>query len=279
MPPRMIDVVDRVTRLLEEVAADVVLPRFGALAAGDVKAKPSPEDLQDLVTIVDTEAEDRLATGLRAILDAPVIGEELCHRRPELIRLAKGEGPAWIVDPLDGTRNFASGSEAFGMMVSFVEDGRTLAGWVHLPTRRRTYTAEAGFGAFVSGALQPMGSVPPARPPRGSLFVRFMPPATRDAVVERTKGQFRDVSESKCAAFEYTDVLNGDKEFLIYYRLLPWDHSAPALILTEGGGCVEHLDGRPYTVRSDREITIVARNRAVMEEVRSWLTTPGPLPE
>ena len=269
--------IDQVTTLIQQVAEDIVIPRFGVLRASDIQAKPSPEDLHDLVTIVDTEAEDRLAAGLRGILDVPVIGEESCHRRPALLSLVKESGPLWIVDPLDGTRNFAAGNDAFGIMLSLAVDGRTQAGWVHLPMRRETYVAEAGAGAFVNGVRLHTPPLSPGGALRGSLFMRFMPEGTRAAVIERTAGQFMDERESKCAAVEYTDVLNGDKQFLIYYRLLPWDHSAPALILFEGGGLVEHLDGRQYTVRSDREVTIVAQNQEVMEQVRSWLVTPGPL--
>jgi fructose-1,6-bisphosphatase/inositol monophosphatase family enzyme len=276
MPSHHLDI-DQVTRLIHQVAREVVVPRFGALGAADIQAKPSAEDMHDLVTIVDTEAEERLAAGLRAIADVPVIGEESCHRRPELLSLVKGSGPLWIVDPLDGTRNFAVGHDAFGIMVSFAVDGQTQAGWVHLPIRRETYVAETGAGAFVDGVRVQTPRVPAPGLVRGSLFVRFMPEDVRSAVIGRTTGLFRDVSESKCAAVEYTDVLKGEKEFLIYYRLLPWDHSAPALILTEGGGLVAHLDGRPYTVRSDRQVTVVAQNNAVMNQVRSWLAA-GPLP-
>ena len=274
MPAIPLDI-DRVTNLVQQVARDVVVPRFGALRTSDIQAKPSPEDMQDVVTIVDTEAEEQLAEGLRGILDVPVIGEESCHRRPELLALVRESGPLWIVDPLDGTRNFAAGNDAFGIMVSLAVDGRTQAGWVHLPMRGETYVAEAGAGAWVDGVRLRTPSLSPRVALRGSLFVRFMPEATRAAVIERSAGHFDEERESKCAAVEYTDVLKGEKQFLIYYRLLPWDHGAPALILTEGGGLVEHSDGRPYTVRSDRQVTIVAQNREVMDQVRSWLTPAG----
>ena len=272
--------VDRITRLIEEVAREVVVPRFGALSAGDVQSKPSAGDIGDLVTIVDTEAEDRIASGLRDVVpDAPVIGEESSHREPELLGLVHGDRPVWIVDPLDGTRNFAAGHDAFGIMVSFAVAGQVRAGWVHLPMRRETYVAEAGSGTWLNGNRMRTPQVRPAMAARGSLFVRFMPAALRDAVVRRSADQFRDVTESACAAVEYTDVVRGRKEFLIYYRLLPWDHRAPALVLTEAGGRVEHVDGRPYTIRSDEQVTIVAQSAGVAADVRTWLTQPGPLPE
>ena len=59
---------------------------------------------------------------------------------------------------------------------------------------------------------------------------------------------------------------------MTYYRLLPWDHAAPILILTEAGGRVEHADGRPYAVRSANEILIAARHDAIAQRVREWLS-------
>lgn len=278
MPSPPVDI-DRVARLVQDVARDIVLPRFGALRAGDVQAKPSSGDLEDLVTIVDTEAEERLSEGLREVVpDAPVLGEESCHREPALLALVHGDRPLWIVDPLDGTRNFAAGRDDFGIMVSFAVAGKVRAAWVHIPMRGETYAAEAGSGTWLNGDRLRVPEAAPAAAARGSLFVRFMPPDLRDAVVQRSAGQFRDVTESKCAAIEYTDVLRARKEFLIYYRLLPWDHGAPALLLSEAGGRVEHVNGQPYTVRSDEQVTIVAQNDAVAAEVRAWLTRPGPLP-
>ena len=66
---------------------------------------------------------------------------------------------------------------------------------------------------------------------------------------------------------EYTDILAGLSEFVIYYRLLPWDHAAPALILTEGGGRAGHVSGQPYTARSEHQLTIVARDVGVVDQL------------
>lgn len=103
------------------------------------------------------------------------------------------------------------------------------------------------------------------------MFVRFMPDALRARVRAAASGHYDEAPHAGAAAVEYTDILRGRKDFAVYYRLHAWDHGAPALILTEGGGCVEHLDGTPYSVRSPNQITIVAHTPQVAEEVRSWL--------
>ena len=88
---------------------------------------------------------------------------------------------------------------------------------------------------------------------------------------ESLVGKFTLVADLVCSAIEYTDILQGRQEFTTYYRLLPWDHAAPALLLTEGGGVVEHLTGETYTVRSANQVTVAARNRDVSNAVRRHL--------
>jgi fructose-1,6-bisphosphatase/inositol monophosphatase family enzyme len=103
-------------------------------------------------------------------------------------------------------------------------------------------------------------------------MVRYMPPDLRAHVTQvARRGHLEVAPDSVCAAVEYTEILRGEQDFAVYFRLLPWDHAAPALILTEAGGRVEHLSGQPYTVRSENQVTIVARSRDVLRQMRTVL--------
>src|SRR5690606_10868612 len=102
--------VDAVSRVIEEAARTLVLPRFTRLSVVDVEAKPTPGNPADLVTVVDRDVEAQLSTALTALEpSARVVGEEGAHRHPELLQVLESDEPIWIIDPLDGTRNFASG--------------------------------------------------------------------------------------------------------------------------------------------------------------------------
>ena len=112
--------VDAVSRLITDVAREIVLPKFRTLRADEIYHKPTAGHVDDVVTVVDREAETRLSEGLLAMIpSACVIGEEATHDRPELLGLLKDDKPVWIVDPLDGTSNFANGDDRFGIMVCF----------------------------------------------------------------------------------------------------------------------------------------------------------------
>jgi fructose-1,6-bisphosphatase/inositol monophosphatase family enzyme len=265
-----VSLIDRVSALLAEVVAEEVIGRFRRLAAADIERKPTAGDPEDLVTIVDRAVERRLEGALTALLRGSlVIGEEAVHAQPRRLLGLAGADPVWLVDPIDGTRNFAGGDDAFGVMIALVQGGVTRAAWIALPARGQTFVAEEGGGTYLDGAR--LRAPRPAPRLRGTLYTRFMPEAIAAAAERHSAGQYLARPGPGAAAVEYTSVARGEKDFVVYYRLLPWDHAPGALVLTEAGGRVEHLDGRPYAPRAQNEITILGGAPAVCATVRDWL--------
>lgn len=265
--------VDQVTSLIERVGREIVMPRFRRLNESDVEHKETAGFAEDLVTVVDRASEAALTAGLRDIVATHVVGEEAAHDHEGIVECLQGDEAAWIVDPIDGTHNFVAGQDGFGIMVAFARNGRVDAGWIHLPARRETFVALAGGGVTLNGRpLEPSQPSGVSEPRRGSLFVRFMPEGLRSRVLTAASGRYIEAAHAGAAAIEYTDILRGRKDFAVYYRLHPWDHGAPALILAEGGGRAEHLDGAEYSVRSPNQLTIVAHTAEISAEVRSWLS-------
>lgn len=264
--------IDAVTRVIQEVARDVIVPRFRALRSDEIIHKETAGYADDLVTVADREAETRLTSALLELMpSARVLGEESAHADAGRLTLVDTDGPLWIVDPLDGTHNFAAGRDGFGVMVGFARSGVVRAAWIYLPIRQELFVAEAGCGAWFNGDRIRVPAGGDADLPRGTYLSRFMPDELRDAVTRALDARISPASMAGAAAVEYTDVLRGRREFVAYYRLLPWDHGAPALILTEGGGTVEHLDGRPYTLRSDHQVTFVARDAELAARLRGFV--------
>jgi fructose-1,6-bisphosphatase/inositol monophosphatase family enzyme len=262
--------VDRVTALLAEVVAEEVMPRFGRLRIDEIQAKANEHDPDDLVTDVDRRVEERLTRVLEALTPGvPVLGEEAAHAAPDRLRLVEQEGPLWLLDPIDGTRSFARGSDAFGVMLAYVHGGETRAAWVLLPARDRLFVAEAGAGAYADGRRVnvPVG---PQHPPRGSFNMRYMPPAVGAAVARGAAGRHRPVTPAGCAAVEYTAVVEGAVDFVVYHRLLPWDHAPGALILEEAGGHVAQAGGLRYTPRAHDGVTVLAANAELADDIHRW---------
>lgn len=250
-----------VAELMERVAAEVILPRYRNLAAEDISEKAA----DDFVTIADKESEIKLAEGLSRILpEAGLIGEEACAADPSILDGA-GTGVNWIIDPIDGTGNFAAGRPPFGVMIALVADGLVQAGWILDPIDGRICHAEAGGGAFLDGervTAQESGSAPPV----AALAVYFMTPGRRADIVARARGRLTLVDIPRCAAEQYPRLALGQNDIALFERTLPWDHAAGSLFLAEAGGRVARPDGSAYIVGDGRKGLLGAASPRLWDE-------------
>ncbi len=227
--------------LLERVAAEVILPRFGHLSAADT-AEKTPGDW---VTIADRESEAIITNELLSLdLGARVVGEEAASTDPSLLDTV-GHGRVWLVDPLDGTNNFAEGREPFGMMIALVEDGVTQRGWIYDPVGKRLCHARRNAGAFIDGGRVTCGErlerVPIA------TYSNYWFSADQCTALEAAAAGELDLRHGlRCAAAQYAALVDGTHDIARFERIYPWDHAAGALFLTEAGGHIARPDGRPY---------------------------------
>lgn len=242
-----------VTNLIATVAEAVILPRFRQLGSGDIRQKTGPTDL---VTIADEEAEALLTRRLTDLLPgSTVVGEEATAADETVLDRLSGTDPVWVIDPVDGTLNFAAGRPAFAVIVALVAGGETRMGWIHDPLNRRTAWAAAGQGAWMQEAgenrrLRVAAPVPLAAM-TGAMSTRYCEPEAGRRLEERQAGLGPVVCLAS-AAHEYIRLAEGRSHYSLYHRLMPWDHAAGVLIHGEAGGYTALVDGTPYrpTVRS-----------------------------
>lgn len=250
--------------LLREVTGKVILPRYRKLAEHEITAKA----VDDVVTVADHESEEMLAEGLTRIADLPVVGEEASFADASVQDRLSGE--CWIVDPLDGTRNFAAGRPPFGILVAMASGGEAHTGWIYDCLSGRLCVAHRGKGAFVDGekvAARPTGEIPPV----AAVSLIFMDPARR-AAVKAAIADYRQVDVPYCAAEQYPRLALGENDVSIFERTLAWDHAAGVLWLNEAGGKAARPDGSPYRVDEwDRKGLIGAASPALWEAMAERL--------
>lgn len=255
------DVLDQtIAALLERVAAEVILPRFGRLSAADT-AEKTPGDW---VTIADRESEAIITDELlRLDIDSCVVGEEAASADPSLIDTV-AHGRVWLVDPLDGTNNFAEGREPFGMMVALVEDGVTQRGWIYDPVRERLCDARRGAGAFIDGARVTCGERS-ARTPIAT-YSNYWFSGEQCAAIERAAAGVLDLRHGlRCAAAQYAALVDGTHDIARFERIYPWDHAAGSLFLSEAGGHIARLDEQPYRLTDTGKGLLAAASRDLWE--------------
>ena len=162
----------------------------------------------------------------------------------------------WVVDPLDGTTNFAHGYPVFCVSVGLLEAGEPVAGVVYDPVREELFEAARGRGAFLNGRPIRVSECPALGE---ALLVTGFPydfQNVRDDTVDlfsRFLHRAQAVRRDGSAALDLCYVAAGRFDGFWERRLKPWDTAAAAAILREAGGLVTRFDGAPFSV-FDREI-------------------------
>lgn len=252
---------EAVGELVRKVAREAILPHYRALSEKQVVQKAQ----DDVVTVADHLAEEMLAEGLAAIDPSlAIVGEEAAHDDPTILdRLA---GDCWIVDPLDGTNNFAQGRPPFGMILAQASGGETHAGWLYDPLRERFCHTQLGEGAFVNGERVK------ARPadketPIAAISMIFLTPEQQETVQRKLAPYYHLVEIPRCAAEQYPRLALGENDVSSFKRTFAWDHAAGVLWLNEAGGKAARLDGSAYRVdEQDRPGLVGASSPAIWDQ-------------
>ena len=237
---------DRVGRVIAEVAETEIAARFGKLKEGDIETKTGPSDF---VTEADRAAEAKLKTAFRDIYPGAVfVGEESVADDPGLVDAIDDDGAFWIVDPLDGTRNFVQGRPEFGTIVALVDKGEIRAGWIYAIPDRRMAVGARGDGAFWAG--ERLAPVPAFDGPMtGYRAIGNLMEPWKSDMIPRLRAGF-ETEPARCSAYVYIHLIRGASAFALYSRVHPWDHAAGVMMVREVGGEATYLDtGAPYTPR------------------------------
>lgn len=240
--------IEFINDLLRRVAKAEILPRFRHLAAGAVRVKSSP---LDLVTDADVAAEVMIASELLARYPhALIVGEEAAAVDPHVLDGLASADLAFVIDPIDGTSNFAAGMGLFGVMLAVVAQGEVVAGIIYDPLADDSAIAVKGEGAWRVDALGrrtrlQVAAAAPFEEMIGTLSWRYFPIEQRPSILAAATG-FGGNFDFRCAAQQYRLMASGNCHFMLYYRLMPWDHAAGYLLLREAGGYAAMLDGREY---------------------------------
>ena len=255
---------DAVLALLQDVAEEIIRPRFRALAEHHVSEK-SPGSL---VTIADHEAEAAITAALLAAYpDAVILGEEAYESDPDVLdRYARAEH-GFTVDPVDGTRNFVDGSPDHAVMVAETRGSAVERAWIWQPEHAESWVAERMRGTWRNGERVRARPVPPGTGPRGATSMWSL----------RKRGLATLPLRSSwfCCGVDYPRLIAGEVDFLLYRKAFPWDHAPGALLVTEAGGRVGYPDGTDYDPSSLRAWIVAASDAETHAVVSRHLLASG----
>lgn len=265
---------DKVASYIREVANDKIVPRFQNLLESEISTKTGPTDL---VTIADLEAEIELTRILKDILPGShVLGEEAVSKgETDISLLGLEDGYVWVIDPVDGTNNFAQGNEKFGTIIALSYKGQIVQGWILDIPGDHIAIAEKGSGVELDGVKAHFPQLENTlKEARGFISRKFLPSPIKEQAKEIIAKNFGETTSCHCCAHDYLEILMGKAFFAMYSRIRPWDHQAGGLIMSEAGGTVKKWDGSEYQAKDQRGGLIITPNQEVWDEIHGHLLKP-----
>ena len=225
----------------------------------------------DLVTEADIAAERLIVERIRSYHPRHAI---LTEESGDVVKTGdSGSEYKWVVDPLDGTTNYAHGYPCFCVSIALEHEGSVILGVVYDPVREELFAAERGEGATLNGRRVRVSETAELN---GALLCTGFPYDVRD------RGDFarhfrnfimraQSVRRDGAAALDLAYVAAGRFDAFYEEGLRPWDVAAGVLLVEEAGGRVTHYDGSPFHIYKP---PIAASNGLVHEGMLSVLRTP-----
>jgi myo-inositol-1(or 4)-monophosphatase len=230
-----------------------------------IYSKVTREEGIDIVTDVDRASEDIIMSAIsKEFPGHDILTEETSTERA-------GSSWLWVVDPLDGTVNFAHGYPVFSISIALMEDGRLMAGIVHDPLKKETFYAIRNGGAFlngdairVSGAKRLKESIVATGFPYNKAYHPDNNIAEFASVLPHVQGLRRGGSAALDLAYVSCGRLDGFWEL----KLKPWDMAAGMLLVAEAGGRVTDRVGNPTDMYT---YCVVASNELIHDKLLELL--------
>ncbi len=220
----------------------------------------------DLVTRADTASEEAIISVIQsAFPDDEILGEEGVASSEHVLRPTSHVNRTWIIDPIDGTTNFAHGLPFYGISIALWERNQPVAAVVHAPALGETFTASAGGGAFLNGRPIRVSGI---TDPEMSLLGTGFPYRDLDLlddymrIFRRLMRETQGVRRPGSASLDLCYVAAGRYDGFYEYGLAPWDVAAGGLIVKEAGGVVTDWTSGDNWLHGKR---IIAANSAIHE--------------
>ncbi len=256
--------------ILREIAATEIMPRFHRIRA-EQKADGS------LVTETDLAVQARLVEAIaRDFPTTPLLGEEMTADDQQRL-LAQADTGVWILDPLDGTSNYACGFPGFAISLAFVEHGEAILGVILDPVRNECFTATRDGGAWINGApIRPSAPGQSLHDCLAMIDMKRLPPERIPALFR--PGGFRSQRNLGSVALDWCWLAAGRYQVYLHGGQRLWDYAAGRLIANESGAVTRLYAGagamQATGISLEPRLAIAAANEPLMEQWSEFVGLP-----
>jgi myo-inositol-1(or 4)-monophosphatase len=256
--------IEKLAAILQSAARLELLPRF-ARVERELKGDGS------IVTEADTAMQQRVAEALRENWPKiPLLGEEMSVAEQQAL-LDNSAGGLWLLDPLDGTSNFAAGIPYFCVSLALIRDAEVVLGIIYDPLRDECYAAEKGKGASLNGLpLHTPSVLPPLERSMGLVDFKRL----NDSLAARlaSRPPYSSQRSFGSGALDWCMIATGRCHVYLHGGQKLWDYAAGQLILAESGGLAVTLDDEPVVSRVlEPRSVVAAANLELFHAWHEWL--------
>ena len=245
------------------VTAEEIMPRY-------LRVSHHHKNDGSLCTEADIAAQNALTKKLQAILNVPVLGEEMAPAQQRAL-WETGRDGIWCIDPIDGTSNFVRGLPYFAVSVALIREGRTVLGVVYDPVANEMFAAEYGKGAFLNGeklvGRETLGTL------KKALASVDMKRLKKKLVTQLAANPpYASQRNFGASALDWCYAAAGRYDVYLHGGQKLWDYAAGQLILQESGGhvcCIENDNFAQGDIW--QRSVIAARDEKLFEEWKGWI--------
>ncbi|MDC3116368.1 inositol monophosphatase [Alphaproteobacteria bacterium] len=264
------EIVKYIRILLKDVNERIILKYFNNLKSSDISTKSADDDF---VSIADKKSEELIFNKLIGFLDIKnFIGEESSYLNKKQYINLLNEQLVWVVDPIDGTKNYINGKDNFCSMISLVCSSIPVATFIYHPLKNNFVYGFRDFGAYsmntdtkkiIRLSIDTSNSITIL----GSGGTKGIPDRYRQSILYNLRTKTKRVFIGS-AGIETIMLAKNQTQFLFHGRVTPWDHSPLDLIVREAGGVVYMVKNKEkFNLNSNGPI-LAASNHEIWDQIK-----------
>lgn len=265
------EIINYISDLLVKVNKLIILKYYKNLSSKHINTKSSDDDY---VSIADKESEIYIVKNLIGFLNInQYIGEETSYSNKDDYKSLEKNALYWVIDPIDGTKNYINGKNEFCSMISLVFNSIPIASFVYYPLKNLLVYAFKGFGAYsleikTKKIIQLRIQQNSFDNIVGSGGTKGIQEPLRQKVLQNLR-KYTNRLFIGSAGIEAIMLASNETQFVFHGRVTPWDHSPLDLIIKESGGCVYMLNDKAEFNIFSRGPILAASNDQIWENIRS----------
>lgn len=245
------------------VTAEEIMPRY-------LKVAHQHKSDGSLCTEADIAAQSALIRKLQAILNVPVLGEEMTEAEQHALWESGSDG-LWCIDPIDGTSNFVRGLPYFAVSAALIREGKSVLGVVYDPVANEMFAAEHERGAFLNGEKL-VGRATEGTLAQALACVDFKHLKKKLTMRLVTNPPYSSQRNFGASSLDWCYTALGRNDVYLHGGQKLWDYAAGLLVLQESGGrvcCIENDDFSQCDIW--QRSVIASRDEKFFEEWKNWI--------